>query len=215
MLIVVGAPGEEEFGKRFSQWAKLWQQAAERGGANLVTIGLEQKKESTDRDRLKQALADEPKEGPGELWLVLIGHGTFDGKEAKFNLTGPDLTATELAEGLKPFHRPLAVIDTAAASGPFLSKLSASNRVIITATRSGHEQNYARFGQYLSEAIADPAADLDKDGQTSLLEAFLTAARRTAEFYQVEGRLATEQPVPSGSQRRGKGIAAGRPRPAG
>jgi hypothetical protein len=192
VLIVVGAAGEEEFGKRFSQWAKLWQQAAERGGVKVVTIGLEKTKDSTDRERLIQALADEPKEGPGELWLVLIGHGTFDGKEAKFNLTGPDLSATELAEGLRSFHRPLAVIDMAAASAPFLSKLSASNRVIITATRSGHEQNYARFGQYLSEAIADPAADLDKDGQTSLLEAFLTAARRTAEFYQVEGRLATE-----------------------
>src|SRR5713226_10778722 len=129
MLIVVGAPGEEEFGKRFSQWAKLWQQAAERGGVKVVTIGLEKSKDSTDRERLIQTLADEPKEGPGEFWLVLIGHGTFDGKEAKFNLTGPDLSATALAEGLRPFHRPLAVIDTAAASAPFLSKLSASNRV--------------------------------------------------------------------------------------
>ena len=29
---------------------------------------------------------------------VLIGHGTFDGKEAKFNLRGPDFSATELAD---------------------------------------------------------------------------------------------------------------------
>ncbi len=68
-------------------------------------------------------------------------------------------------------------------------------RVVITATRSGYEQNYARFGQYLSEAIADPNADLDKDGQTSLLEAFLMAARGVAEFYESEGRLATEHPL--------------------
>jgi hypothetical protein len=52
--------------------------------------------------------------------------------------------------------------------------------------------NYARFGGYLAGAIADPAADLDKDGQTSLLEAFLIASRRTADFYATEGRLATE-----------------------
>ena len=64
--------------------------------------------------------------------------------------------------------------------------------MVITATRSGSEQNYARFGHYLSEAIADPTADLDKDGQTSLLEAFLIASRRTKEFYDNEGRLATE-----------------------
>src|SRR5207248_10685476 len=70
--------------------------------------------------------------------------------------------------------------------------LSATNRVIVAAARSGYEQNYARFGQYMAEAIADPQADLDKDGQTSLLEAFLMASRRVGEFYNTAGRLATE-----------------------
>ena len=64
--------------------------------------------------------------------------------------------------------------------------------MIVTATRSGYEQNYARFGQFVAEAIADPAADLDKDEQTSLLEAFVMASRRVVEFYEAEGRLATE-----------------------
>ena len=84
------------------------------------------------------------------------------------------------------------VINAASASGPFMSQLSSKGRVIITATRSGFEQNYAHFGQYLAEAITAPQADLDKDGQTSLLEAYLTASRRVVEFYEVEGRLATE-----------------------
>ena len=123
---------------------------------------------------------------------MVIGHGTFDGKEAKFNLRGPDLSAADLAEWLKPFRRPVAVINCASASSPFINKLSATNRVIIAATRSGYEQNYARFGEYISSAVADPQADLDKDGQTSLLEAFLMASRRVAEFYNTEGRLATE-----------------------
>jgi len=141
---------------------------------------------------LKQMLAREPQELSSELWLVLIGHGTFDGKEARFNLRGPDLSASELEEWLKPFRRPLAVIDCASSSGPFLNKLSAPNRVVVTATRSGYEQNYARFGQFVAEAITDPNADLDKDGQTSLLEVFLAASQRVAEFYNAEGRLATE-----------------------
>src|SRR6185436_19095304 len=85
-----------------------------------------------------------------------------------------------------------AVIDSSSCSAPFLAQLSGTNRVVITATRSGHEQNFTRFGQYLAEAIGDPQTDLDKDGSVSLLEAFLTASRRTAEFYRVEGRLATE-----------------------
>ena len=126
------------------------------------------------------------------LWLVLIGHGTYDGKFAKFNLRGPDLAADELAGWLKPLTRPVAVIDGSSASAPFLKALSASNRVVITATKSGFEQSYARFGPYLAEAIVDPQADLDKDGQTSLLEAFLSAADRVTQFYSSSGRLATE-----------------------
>jgi hypothetical protein len=128
----------------------------------------------------------------GELWIVFIGHGTFDGKTAKFNLRGPDISAEDLAAALKSCKRPLAVIQCASASGPFLNALSAPGRVIITATRSGYEVNATRFGGYLAQAIADPAADLDKDGQTSLLEAFLVAARQTAQYYQDQGRLLTE-----------------------
>jgi hypothetical protein len=128
----------------------------------------------------------------GELWLVFIGHGTFDGRSAKFNLRGPDISADELAVILKSCKRPLTVIDCASASGPFINALSAPGRVIITATRSGNEVNATRFGGYLARAIADPSADLDKDGQTSLLEAYLFASRQVEQFYKEAGRLATE-----------------------
>ena len=191
VLIVVGAPGEEDYGRKFAQSAGLWEKAARLGGAKSVVIGLATNEPVSSRDKLQQALAADPTEG-SELWLVFIGHGTFDSKEARFALRGADVAASELAGWLAPLHRPVAVINTASASAPFLAKLSATNRVVITATRSGSEVNYARFGQYLAESIADPAADLDKDGQTSLLEAFLMASRRVKEFYDTEGRLATE-----------------------
>jgi hypothetical protein len=84
------------------------------------------------------------------------------------------------------------VINTASSSAPFLRTLSAPERVVIAATKSGFEQNYSRFGQFLAGAIAEPQADLDKDGQTSLLEAFLIASARVDEFYSAAGRLATE-----------------------
>ena len=192
LIIVVGAAGEDEFGKRFEQWAGNWEKSGRTAGAMQITIGLKPITGSSDRESLKQTLAAEAKEGSSELWLVLLGHGTFDGKQAKFNLRGDDVSATELATWLQPFHRPVAVINSASASGAFLKPLSAVGRVVITGTRSGSEQNYARFGQFLAEAVADPLADLDKDGQTSLLEAFLTASRRVTEFYKTEGRLATE-----------------------
>jgi hypothetical protein len=192
VLVVVGASGDPEFGSNFVRQAELWTKACAQAGCRQITLGLEPEGPTNDYDRLKLTLAAEPKDGLGPLWLVLIGHGTFDGKEARFNLRGPDFSATELALWLQPFRRPLAVLNTASASAPFLNKLSATNRVIITATRSGAEQNFARFGQFLAEAITSPEADLDKDGQVSLLEAFLMASRQVSEFYKVEGRLATE-----------------------
>ncbi len=192
VILVVGAAGEADYGSNFVRQAALWEQACRKGQCRNTTIGLGSDSSTNDLERLKQALAIEPKETANQLWLVLIGHGTFDGREARFNLRGPDFSASDLALWLKPFRRPLAVIDTASCSAPFLNKLSATNRVVITATRSGHEQNFTRFGQYFAEALTNPQADLDKDGQISVLEAFLIASRRTGEFYKLENRLATE-----------------------
>ena len=79
------------------------------------------------------------------------------------------------------------------ASGAFLKPLSAPGRIIVTATKNGAENNYSRLGGYLSETIADPAADLDKDGQTSVLEAFLAASHHVEEFYKQAGRLLFHQ----------------------
>ena len=195
LVLVVGAPGEPEYAEQFSTWADLWKQAAAKGGLQTTVIGQSNSTINDDRTFLLNALAAEVSRPAGELWLVFLGHGTFDGRSAKFNLRGPDISAEELAAALKPCQRPLVVVQCASASGPFLSALSAPGRVIITATRSGYEVNVTRFGGYLAHAIADPSADLDKDGQTSLLEAFLLASRQTADFYKEQGRLMTEHPL--------------------
>jgi hypothetical protein len=192
VIVVVGAPGETEYVPHFSRWAGLWEQACVRGNAEFVAVGLAEDATLPDRTRLQEILAGYSQPATAPLWLVLIGHGTFDGRVARFNLRGPDLSANDLAEWLKPMERPLAIINATSASAPFLKELSAPNRIVITATKSGFEHNYARFGQYLAEAVAEPQADLDKDGQTSLLEAFLTASKATAAFYTAAGRLATE-----------------------
>lgn len=207
VIVVAGAPGEAEFAPDLSLQLDAWAKASAQAGAKHIAIGdvpllgaggvvtigaVGTTGGKTDRERLQQALAEEARTGPGELWLVLIGHGTFDGKEAKLNLHGPDVSATELAEWLKPFQRPLALINTTSSSAPFLPRLAGPNRVVISATRSGFQHNYARFGKYLADALGDPKSDLDKDGQISLLESFLSASHRTVEFYKTEGRLATE-----------------------
>ena len=213
VIVVVGAGGMQEYQAQFVQWAKLWEKACLQGNAKYIPIGLEplndpnvsrassprpeDRMPSTQNDVndlkiLHEAIDNQPKESDSALWLVFMGHGTYDGRTAKFNMRGPDVSADELAEWLKPFQRPIALIDASSSSAPFINKLSGKNRVVITATKSGFELSYARFGNFISNAISETGADLDKDGQTSLLEAFLAASRQVQEFYSAAGRLATE-----------------------
>ncbi len=192
MLVVVGAPGAPEYKTMFDRWAGQWQRAAEKAGAELIQIGQSDEPGTTDHDRLRSVLAGKPAAGREPIWIVLLGHGTYDGHEAKFNLRGPDVTDRELSEWLAPFKRPIVIIDCASASGPFINRLSGANRVVVTATKSGSEINFAHFGQFMAESMVDDRADLDKDGQVSVLEAFLTASGRVEEYYRSRSQLATE-----------------------
>ena len=191
VIIAVSAGGGEQYADTFAKWAASWERACDAGGAKRATIGLGKPDES-DRARLKAALDAEPRESAHELWLVLLGHGTADAKDAKFNLRGDDVSVSEIADWLKPFKRTVIVVCAFSSSGAWLKPLAAPGRVVVAATKSASENNYSRFGGHLAQAIADPAADIDKDGETSLLEAWLTAARKTADFYKEEGRIATE-----------------------
>ena len=194
LVLVVGAPGTPEYGAIFSESSESWQVAARQGGAKITAIGTENGKGgNSDRERLEEAVTAAAKSGLTPLWIVLVGHGTFDGREAKFNLRGEDVTAAMLAGWLDGSERPTAIIDTSASSAPFIKQLSKNGRIVMTATKSGAEDSYARFGQFLAESIHSPGADIDQDGATSLLEAFLAATKLVEEFYDKEGRIATEQ----------------------
>lgn len=193
VIVLTGAPGSEEYGRLFSKWTERWKQAAAKGDADFHHIG--KPKQGTVKEMAKKLITAQAGEAKSPLWLLLIGHGTFDGKKAKFNLQGPDLEAGELAKWLKDSQRPTAIINCTSSSAPFLPALSHKGRVVLTATRSGFEQNFSHFGGYLAAAIGNLEADFDKDGQTSLLEAWLAAARHTADFYKNENRLASEHPI--------------------
>lgn len=197
LLLIVGASGIAEYGQSFSDWADRWQRAAEQAGAIVTVIGRQQQPSGaesvSDRDAVLAAVARNSSVKSREpLWIVFLGHGTFDQREARLNLHGPDLSASELAEACRPLQRPLTAVICASCSAPFLNALSGPGRCIVTATKDGNQLQYSRFGDYLSTAIAGLEGDIDRDGQTSLLEAWLFAARRTADFYKTEGRLATE-----------------------
>ena len=127
--------------------------------------------------------------------LILIGHGSFDGAEYKFNLVGPDISGEDLAAlcDKVPAKRQL-IVNTTSASGGSVAVLKKPGRAIITATKSGTEKNATVFARYWVAALRDPATDTDKNDAISALEAFQYADRKTAEFYESQKRLATEHP---------------------
>ncbi|WP_339734962.1 hypothetical protein [uncultured Gimesia sp.] len=191
MIVVIGAGGLEEYEHQFSRWSQRWQQIAAHKQTDLTVIGETVDARQTDLELMNRELQRQT-DNTTATWLILIGHGTFDGKMARFNLRGPDLTVDQLSESCDHIKHPLAIINCFSSSGPFLNALSADNRVIISATKNGHEFYFSRFGNFLSAASSQPQADLDHDGQISLLEAYLTACRETNAYYQQKGELSTE-----------------------
>src|SRR5437660_3227739 len=130
-----------------------------------------------------------------DLVVILIGHGSFDGAQYKFNLPGPDISGNELASLCERIAaKRQLIVNTTSASGGSVAALKKSGRAIITATKSGTEKNATVFARYWIEAMRDPAADVDKNEAISALEALQYTDRKTVEFYEAQKHLATAQP---------------------
>ncbi len=191
VMVITGAGGEEEYTGLFAEWAGDLAKAFDGNAAEMVHIT--NKPEDTGARKTVEITLKKWVEKPyGEIWILLVGHGTFDGKAAKFNLVGNDISDVEFQHWLKPHRGPLVFINTSSCSAPFIRTLSGPNRVVATATKSGYEQNFCRFGGYMATALGQEGADLDKDGAVSVLEAFLIASRQVGEFYRENDRLVSE-----------------------
>jgi hypothetical protein len=192
ILVIVGASGESSYAEGFKAAAEAWGKAAKTADASLEIIGLKQAPDEQDKDTIHEWIQNLDTESAVPAWVVYIGHGTYNRRNAFLNLNGPDLSAKELAEWVPTMNRTLIFVHGGSASSPFLKELSGSNRILISATRNPDEINYTRFGEYFAEIISTTDGDIDQDGQTSLLEAFLTTADRVEGFYTENGRLASE-----------------------
>lgn len=205
LLIVSGASGEPRFATQFhAQAMALRGVATARFGIpdSLVTYLAE----STDKApgvisgrSTKPAIGDAidaiaRRAAPGDAVLIfLLGHGSSDGKVSRFNIPGADITDADLAVLLSKLSgQVVAVVNATSASGDFVKTLSAPNRVIITATKSGFEGNETLFATHFVKAYAGDDADADKDGRVSLLEAFAYARREVQREYEDSNRLQTE-----------------------
>ena len=191
VMIITGAGGEEEYTDLFAEWGGSFAKAFDGNAAE--TVHITNKPEDTGaRKTIESTLKKWVEKSDSEIWILLVGHGTFDGKAAKFNLVGNDASDADFKHWLKLHRGPLVFINTSSCSAPFIRSLSGLNRVIATATKSGYEQNFCRFGGYMAAALGQAGADLDKDGAVSVLEAFLIASRQAGEFYRENDRLVSE-----------------------
>ncbi len=131
-----------------------------------------------------------------QLLVVLIGHGSFDGQWSKFNLVGPDLREIDYAQMLGKLQAgKIIFIDTSGASGPFVTKLSAKNRIVITATKNGLQHHETTFADFLLDALHSEAADVNKDKRISVSEAFRFARTSQDTWYAEKHRIRAEHPL--------------------
>jgi hypothetical protein len=195
-VTVAGLGGEPDYEQRFTAAAKDLDKVFKAAGdtAHVFTLTGAQATASQLKDTLS-AVAREAK-AEDDFVLILIGHGSFDGVEYKFNLVGPDLTGGEIAAMCDRIQaRRQLVVDTTSASGGGIQALERPGRAVIAATKSGTEKNATVFARYWVEALQDPAADTDKSDSISAMEAFTYATKKTAAFYDSQKRLATEHAV--------------------
>jgi hypothetical protein len=193
-VTVSGLGGEADYEQRFKMWADDIDSSLKKAGGDVHITTLK----NPTREQVRKSLGDlVPQAKPNDgLVLMLIGHGSFDGVDYKFNLQGPDITAVELASMLDkvPAQRQL-VVNMTSCSGGSIEQLRRPNRIVITATKTGTEKNATNFARYWAEALRDPAADTDKNEAVSALEAFRFASQKTKEFFDTQKRLETEHAV--------------------
>ena len=204
-VIVVGLGGTEEFREEFDdQASRLYTALVERHGipaedvvylSETVDAAPDMIRDRSTRANVLQTLGEiaQRAEPMDRLLVVLFGHGTADGGEARLNLPGPDLTPADFETGLTALPtQSLALVHTGSASGGFVAPLSGPNRIVITATRNERERNATEFGEFFVEAVAGEGADMDHDTRVSLLEAFLYARQEVERHYRTENEMLTE-----------------------
>jgi hypothetical protein len=195
-VTVAGLGGEPDYEQRFTAAAQDLDKVFKTGGSTAHVYTLTGKQATASQLRQTLDVVAREAKADDDFVLILIGHGSFDGVEYKFNLPGPDVTAGEIAAMCNRIQaRRQLIVDTTSASGGAVPALERPGRVVIAATKSGTEKNATVFARYWVEALQDPEADTDKSDSISAMEAFIYATKKTTAFYDSQKRLATEHAV--------------------
>lgn len=212
VLIVSGLGGEPQYSAAFAEQGKAFHELARTqwkvADSSLVWLAEDPAREPT-RIRgkaTKKALGEafialSRQVNPGDLVVVLlIGHGSGEGADSRVNLPGADATAADYQGWLAGLARQTVVfVNTASASGDFVAQLKGQGRVIVTSTRTALERNESIFGGHFVRGLSSAEADANKDGATSVMEAFTYATREVVRTYEEGKRMLTEHATVSDS----------------
>lgn len=201
VIVVEGLGGEPRYTEQFGEQVAAIESAALGLTGNQRIRVFRAGEVSRDEvlkffDQLKTDIS-----GSDQVALYLIGHGSYDDHEYKFNIQGPDLTGEDIAGMLNSLpSTSQLLVNTSSASGALADLAGNHNRMLILATRSGAERHATRFGHYFVAALSDPTADLDKNRIVSAAEAFSFAERQVDDYFERNGQLATEHPRMEGDR---------------
>lgn len=200
-IIVSGASGGEKYAEQMNSWRNDLQASLinrYQFKKEFVKVFVDETATSGEKgtaENVKKFFADVKKGSSKDdfVLVILLGHGTFDGDVAKFNLVGPDMTAADWSEALNGVQGHVTLVNTTEASFPFLETLAAKGRVVITATDSAAQKYATVFPEYFIKAMTEASTDLDKNGRTSIYEVFAAASAAVKQHYEQRGQLTTER----------------------
>jgi hypothetical protein len=199
-LIVGGLGGQPEYAAAFERQALQLERAARSSVAAAENVQLLVGEAATG-EAIEAAFAGlaERASAADSVAVFLLGHGSYDGEQYKFNVPGRDVDGARIAELLAQISAgSVLVVNATSASGAVLEEWAGDGRTLITATRSGAERNATRFGEYWARALSSDAADLNKNGIITAREAFDYAERGVADSFEEDDALATEHPQLAG-----------------
>jgi hypothetical protein len=200
-MIISGASGGDKYAEQMATWRNDLRAALVdryQFKPEFVKILVDEAATSGEKgsaENVRKLFAEVKKSSSKDdfVFIVLLGHGTYDGNVAKFNLVGPDMTAKDWTDLLAGIQGRVSLVNTTEASFPFLETLTAKGRVVITATDSAAQKYATVFPEYFVKAMKEASTDLDKNGRTSIFEVFTAASAAVKQHYEQRGQLVTER----------------------
>ncbi len=204
-VIICGSGGEEEYRVKFVAWGNRLRRILvedfnhPESNAYLLNEACQEESEAevleTSLENIRSVFSEigeriSPKD---DLFVFLIGHGSFFRGVSKLHIPGPDIAAGDLKNLLEQIPaRRIVLVNASSSSAGFVNELSGPGRIICTATRTVDQKDATEFMEFFIQSLQEGSADQDRDERISVLEVCRQAASMTNAWYMSQGLIPTE-----------------------